>query len=207
MDAGFFDGWRGRRAMLADHLERLLPETLELAAETGARAIVSFSFSRGGAAGGAAPQPVVDALAEAAGRAASAGIDFLIETEEGHWADTGERSAALLNRIGTPAAGINWDPANALIDGDTPYPHGYSFVGPHVRNVHFKDARRFADGSWTLLADGDVDWPGQIRALVSDGYLGAIAIEPHLFPSVSSTRSALEKLRRLIAEAEAAQPL
>jgi sugar phosphate isomerase/epimerase len=201
MDAGFFDAWRERKAMLADHLERLLPETLELAAEVGARTLISFSFSRDGGPGGEAPQGVVETLAEAAERAAAAGIDFLIETEEGHWADTGARSAALIGRIGTERAGINWDPANALIDGDVPYPDGYRFVRPFVRNVHFKDARRFADGSWTLLADGDVDWSGQVRALVGDGYAGPIAIEPHLSPAVASTRNALEKLRRLIREA------
>jgi sugar phosphate isomerase/epimerase len=206
MDAGFFGAWHERKAMLSDHLERLLPETLELAAEVGARTLISFSFSRGGAAGGEAPQGVIDALAEAAERAGAAGIDFLIETEEGHWADTGERSAALVKRIGKPAAGINWDPANALIDGDVPHPDGYAFVRPFVRNVHFKDARRFADGSWTLLADGDVDWSGQVKALVSDGYNGPIAIEPHLSPAVASTRNALEKLRRLIREAESTQP-
>lgn len=205
MDAGFFGAWHERRAMLSDHLERLLPETLELAAEVGAGTLISFSFSRGGAAGGQAPQGVVEGLAAAAERAGAAGVDFLIETEEGHWADTGARSAALLERIGNPAAGINWDPANALIDGDVPYPDGYASVRPHVRNIHFKDARRFADGSWTLLADGDVDWQGQVRALVSDGYRGPIAIEPHLSPAVASTRNALEKLRRLIREAEDGQ--
>src|SRR5690606_40865122 len=47
MDAGFFAAWSERKAMLADHLQRLLPETLELAAETGAPPIISFSFSRG----------------------------------------------------------------------------------------------------------------------------------------------------------------
>ena len=200
MDAGFFAAWQERKALLADHLDRLLPETLELAAETGARSIISFSFSRGGAAGGEAPQGVAEALAAAAERAQAAGIDFLIETEEGHWADTGARSAALLRRVGTAHAGINWDPANALIDGDVPWPDGYAAIRPFVRNVHFKDARRFADGSWTLLAEGDVDWQGQVRALAADGYRGPIAIEPHLSPAVASTRNALERLRRLIAE-------
>lgn len=204
MDAGFFAGWQERKALLADHLDRMLPETLELAAEIGVRALISFSFSRGGAAGGEAPQGVVEVLARAAERARAAGIDFLIETEEGHWADTGARSAALLERVGTAQAGINWDPANALIDGDVPWPDGYAAVRGFVRNVHFKDARRFADGSWTLLADGDVDWQGQIRALAADGYSGPVAIEPHLAPSVASTRNALERLRRLIAEAGAA---
>lgn len=201
MDAGFFAAWEAGRATLEDHIDRLLPETLELAAEVGAHSLISFSFSRGGAAGGPAPQGVVETLARAAERAGAAGVDFLIETEEGHWADTGERSAALLGRMDTERAGINWDPANALIDGDVPYPAGYGFVRPHVRNVHFKDARRFADGSWTLLAEGDVDWRGQIRALAADGYAGPIAIEPHLSPAVASTRNALERLRRLIRDA------
>jgi len=201
MDAGFFAGWRDAKTMLDDHLDNLLPQTLDFANEVGARSLISFSFSRAGRPGGAAPQGVVEVLTEAAERCAAAGVDFLIETEEGHWADTGERSAALIRRIGHPVAGINWDPANALIDGDTPFPIGYDHVRPFVRNVHFKDARRFADGSWTLLADGDVDWAGQVAALAADGYAGAIAIEPHLTPSVASTRNALTRLRSLIDQA------
>lgn len=205
MDAGFFANWLERKELLRDHLDRLLPETLELCAELGTHTLISFSFSRAGAAGGQVPQGVAEVLAQAAERAREAGIDFLIETEEGHWADTGARSATLLQQIGTDTAGINWDPANSLIDGDLPFPDGYAAVRPYVRNIHFKDARRFADGSWTLLADGDVDWQGQIRALIADGYDGPIAIEPHLSPSVASTRYALEKLRRLIDEAHARQ--
>lgn len=198
MDGGFFAAWSGARAMLDDHRTKLLPETIDFAAEIGAPAIISFSFSRGGLPGGKTPAGVIDTLAEAAERCAAAGVDLLVETEEGHWADTGERSAALVRRVGHTGLGVNWDPANALIDGDTPFPTGYGFIKPFVRNVHFKDARRFADGSWTLLADGDVDWAGQIEALVADGYSGAIAIEPHLIPAVTSTRNALARLRGLI---------
>lgn len=198
MDAGFFETWRGVRETLDDHLYRLLPRTLEFAAEVGARSLICFSFARGGAGQGPAPAGVVDALADAAEQCAGAGIDLLIETEEGHWADSGERSAAIVQRIGGERIGINWDPANALIEGDVPWPDGYDFVRDHVRNVHFKDARRYPDGSWELLAEGDVDWRGQIGALVADGYSGAIAIEPHLSPPVASTRNALKRLRGLI---------
>jgi sugar phosphate isomerase/epimerase len=79
-----------------------------------------------------------------------------------------------------------------------PFPDGYAAVRRHVRNVHFKDARRYADGSWELLAEGDVDWRGQIAALHADGYSGTIAVEPHLAPSVISTRAALGRLKSLI---------
>lgn len=203
MDGGFFGAWRDARAMLEDHLEKLLPETIEFAQAVGARSIVCFSFSRAGAPGGAAPSGAIEALHEAAELCAAAGIDLLVETEEGHSADTGERSAALVRRVGHPALGVNWDPANALIDGDTPFPEGYGFVKPFVRNVHFKDARRYPDGTWELLPEGDVDWRGQIEALLADGYAGAIAIEPHLFPSVASTRNALARLRGFIERAAA----
>jgi sugar phosphate isomerase/epimerase len=202
MDAGLFSNWRNRQAMLEDHLQKLLPETLDFAQEVGAPAIICFGFSRDGAPGGAAPSGVIFALGEAAERCARAGIKLLIETEEGHWADTGERSAALVRRVGSPALGINWDPANALIDGDVPFPAGYEFVKSLVGNVHFKDARVHPDGAWELVAEGDVDWAGQIEALIAAGYSGAVAIEPHLSPSFASTRNALARLRRLI---EAAQ--
>lgn len=203
MDSGFFGAWREAKAMLEEHLEKLLPETIEFSQAVGCRSIVCFSFSRAGAPGGAAPAGVIETLREAAERCAATGIDLLVETEEGHWADTGERSAALVRMVGHPELGINWDPANALIDGDVPFPAGYGFVKPFVRNVHFKDARRYADGSWELLPEGDVDWKGQIAALLADGYAAAIAIEPHLVPSVASTRSALARLRGLIEKAAA----
>jgi sugar phosphate isomerase/epimerase len=141
---------------------------------------------------------VAETLTKAAETAASAGIALLVETEEGFWADTGARSAALVERASNPSLGINWDPANAVIEGDVPFPDGYRAVRRHVRNVHFKDARRYPDGSWELLAEGDVDWRGQIAALKADGYLGPIAVEPHLAPSVASTRHALDRLRSLI---------
>ena len=202
MDAGLFGAWHDRRALLDDHLRNLLPETLDLAAEIGAGAIIAFSFSRDGLPGGEAPAGVVEVLREASERCAAAGLELLVETEEGHWADTGERSAALVRRVGHAALGINWDPANALIDGDTPFPVGYGFARPFVRNVHFKDARRFTDGTWTLLAEGDVDWAGQIAALATDGFAGVIAVEPHLFPSVASTRRALARLSDLLKTAQ-----
>lgn len=199
MDAGLYGGWRNAQDLLDDHHSRLLPETIEFAAEIGAPTIICFSFSRAGATQGAAPSSVVDMLAAAAERCSAAGIDLLVETEEGHWADTGERSAEFVRRVGN-GLGVNWDPANALIDGDVPWPTGYDFVGPYVRNVHFKDARVYPSGRWELLAEGDVDWRGQIAALAASGYRGSIAIEPHLSPCVASTRNALDRLRALIEE-------
>lgn len=198
MDRELFTSWDEMCALVEDHLTGLLPASLDFANEVGARYVIAFSFSRGGAPGGPAPAGVVEALARATEAAKAAGLELLVETEEGFWADTGRRSAALLERVASPALGINWDPANALIDGDVPFPDGYGALRHLVRNVHFKDVVVHADRSWELVADGQVDWQGQIAALVADGYEGAIAVEPHLWPSVASTRNALVRLRSLI---------
>jgi len=205
MDSGFYQSWHEARALVEDHMRNLLPASIDFAQEAGAKHIIAFSFSRGGAPAGPAPAGVVELLAEAAEAARAGGLELLIETEEGFWADTGERSAALVERAGAPFLAINWDPANALIEGDIPFPNGYAALKHLVRNVHFKDARRYPDGSWELLAEGDVDWAGQIAALAADGYDGFIAVEPHLSPSVASTRNALARLRMLI-EAASRKP-
>lgn len=202
MDKGFDMAWSAARDVMADHLESLLPQSLELAAELGAPLIVAFSFERGGSRADSVPGAVVEAMARAAEAAAQAGITVAVETEEGHWANTGARTAALVAAAGTADLGVNWDPANALIDGDVPYPGGYAAVRGLVRNVHFKDVAVAADGSWRIVEKGGVDWQGQIAALVGDGYGGPIALEPHLSPSVASCRAALARLRSLIEGAE-----
>ncbi|BCH35624.1 xylose isomerase [Mesorhizobium sp. L-8-10] len=201
MDAGFYHSWQDARSIVENHRLNLLPASIDFAREVGAKYIIAFSFSRSGAPAGSAPEGVTEMLAEAAEATRAAGFELLVETEEGFWADTGARSAALIGRVGSPGLGINWDPANALIEGDVPFPEGYAALKHLVRNVHFKDARRYPDGTWELLADGDVDWAGQIAALVTDGYDGAIAVEPHLSPSVASTRATLARLRSLIDQA------
>ena len=188
--------------MLRHHRDELLPATLDFAAEFDATLIIIFSFSRGGAPPGDPPGEVLECLYQAAERTSAAGMSLAIETEEGFWADTGERSAQLVRAVGHTALGINWDPGNSFCAGDEPYPEGYAHVRELVRHVHFKDARREADGEPVYALEGEVDWAGQIAALVKDGYRGHVSIETHLRPKVSTAHDSLERLRDLLARAE-----
>jgi sugar phosphate isomerase/epimerase len=198
MDHSLFAQWDSQVHALHNHMENLLPASIELAQEVDAPFIIAFSFHRGGAAGGPAPERVIEALGQAAARVRAAGLTLLIETEEGFWADTGARTAALIEAVGDSGIAVNWDPANSFCEGDIPYPSGYAAVRSHVRNVHFKDAMRSADGRAEFVGEGQVDWSGQIAALRRDDYGGCIAIEPHLQPRVASVRHALERLRKLL---------
>ena len=205
-DAMVFGRYSSADAFVRSHLEELLPATIEAAKELGARVIVCFSFDRGHEVPADAPVPdaVVDVLREAARKVGEAGLTLAVEAEHICWGDTGVRTAELVRRVGHPALGINWDPANAYRAGeDHPYPEGYAAVRDLVRHVHYKDAATDArTGVRGFVFDGVVDWAGQISALKRDGYQGYISVETHVRPKVESARRSVERLRALIESEE-----
>ena len=201
-DALRFQRYHDDAELVRFHLEEMLPRSIEAAKALGAGVIVCFSFDRSPAVPPATPAPagVVAVLREAARRVGAAGLTLAVEVEHICWGDTGARTAALLRRVNHPALGINWDPANAYRAGeDHAYPDGYAAVRDLVRHVHFKDAATDpVTGARGFVADGVVDWPGQIAALQRDGYSGYISVEPHVRPKIAAAQRAVERLRALI---------
>jgi L-ribulose-5-phosphate 3-epimerase len=80
-----------------------------------------------------------------------------------------------------PNLKVVWDPANAYVSGETPFPDGYRRLPvERIAHVHAKDCR--VEGHrpiWCALGEGGIDWKGQIRALADDGYKGWISLETH----------------------------
>ena len=74
-----------------------------------------------------------------------------------------------------------WDPANALVAGETPFPEGYEKIAPgRIVHVHAKDCHvTNHKPAFCAVGEGAVDWRGQIDALVSDGYQGWVSLETH----------------------------
>jgi sugar phosphate isomerase/epimerase len=202
LDQVYYDDWFKARRQLDEHLNELLPASLDLANELGAHMVVSFGFGRGGIPPGPPPEELLDSLLAAAEKTKSAGLQLAIENEAGFWADTGERTANIIRAVNHPCLGINWDPANAFCEGDQPYPTGYEHVRELIQHVHFKDALKNARGEPDFALEGEIDWPGQIKALAADGYAGFISIETHLRPKVSAAKTMLDRLRSLIATSE-----
>ncbi|MFV2043971.1 MAG: sugar phosphate isomerase/epimerase family protein [Anaerolineales bacterium] len=197
-DYDLYQNWRSARDLIKYHMEELLPKSIEFAKQVGAELIVIFSFHRGVEAEGKAPDELVETLRRAASEADKAGISLVIEPEDEFWADTGARTSELVEAIDHPALAVNWDPGNAIVAGDTPYPDGYSALRQHVRHVHFKDVKLDARGAYTYVLEGDIDWAGQIRALADDGYSGHISVETHMGPKISSAREMTRRLKQLI---------
>lgn len=160
---------------------RLAERAFEIAGRTGARIIRVFSYWRT-----VAPERVFDrvvsALGELAEKAAPHGLIIGLENEHACNIATGAETARVLAAVDHPNLQVVWDPANAYVAGERePFPDGYRKLPPaRIAHVHAKDCR--VDGHkaiWLEIGDGVIDWKGQVRALVEDGYKGWISLETH----------------------------
>lgn len=163
-----------------DDQPRLTRRAFEVAEKAGARIIRVFSYWRT-----TAPErcfdSIVVALRELAEQASARGMVIGLENEHACNVGTGIEAARMLAAVDHPALKLIWDPANAAILGEIPYPHGYeSLPSARIVHVHAKDCRvRDHKPTWGPLGEMDIDWKGQIAALVRDGYAGSISLETH----------------------------
>ena len=159
---------------------RIAARAFEVAARTGARIIRVFSYWRT-----VRPEEcfsrVVEALHGLADQASERGLTIAIENEHACNIATAEETARVLAALEHPNLKMVWDPANALVSGETPFPGGYGLLPPsRIAHVHAKDCvLESGKPAWGPLGEGVIDWKGQIAALRRDGYAGWISLETH----------------------------
>ena len=119
----------------------------------------------------------LETLARAADLARGRGVTLAFET--------GQETAGLLrltlDELRQPNLKVNFDPANMLLyDMGDPI-RAVEVLGPDIRSVHVKDARRpTAAGQWgeeVPLGQGEVDIPLFLEALRAVGYDGPLFLE------------------------------
>jgi sugar phosphate isomerase/epimerase len=124
---------------------------------------------------------VAAALADLAAQAGKQDVLIGIENEHACNIATAAETARLLKAVDHPALQVIWDPANALVAGETPFPDGYTRLPlSRIAHVHAKDCR-VSDHApiFGPLGEMGIDWQGQVDALVRDGYRGGISLETH----------------------------
>jgi sugar phosphate isomerase/epimerase len=126
-------------------------------------------------------EAVVKSLRKLAEKAEKENLIIGLENEHACNIATGEETGKLLAALDHPALKVVWDPANALVAGENPFPEGYARIpAGRIVHVHAKDCRvHDHKAEWLPLGEGSVDWPGQIAALERDGYTGWISLETH----------------------------
>ena len=127
-------------------------------------------------------EAIDERLRQAAAVAARRSTTLLLENEHACNTATGQEAARTLAAVRAPYFKLNWDPGNAAAAGETPYPGGYSLIPKdRIGYMHCKDVVRDANGksSWMAMGRGIIDWTGQFRALIKDGYRGTASLETH----------------------------
>lgn len=116
-------------------------------------------------------------LAETADVFQAANIALGLETGQ----ETAPVLVQLLQKLKRPNVGVNFDPANMILyDKGNPIA-ALRTLGPWIRQVHIKDARRTqVPGTWgeeVPAGTGEVDWPAFFATLRELNYAGDFVIE------------------------------
>jgi sugar phosphate isomerase/epimerase len=105
------------------------------------------------------------------------GINLALETGQ----ETAPALLHLLQHLNRPNLGVNFDPANMILyDKGNPI-DALRTLGPWIRQVHIKDARRTqVPGTWgeeVAVGSGEVDWRTFFAALKELNFSGDLVIE------------------------------
>jgi sugar phosphate isomerase/epimerase len=158
----------------------LAQRAFEIAKKSGAKIVRVFSYWR------VVDPPkvferVVDALQELSDRAAEHDLIIGLENEHACNIATAHDTARVLAAVDHENLQVVWDPANAYVSGEKPFPNGYRVLeARRIAHVHAKDCTLEGHKPiWCPLGEGAIEWKGQFAALKQDGYTGYINLETH----------------------------
>ncbi|MCC9075666.1 sugar phosphate isomerase/epimerase [Litorilinea aerophila] len=144
---------------------------------------------------------LADALNAAVPAAERYGVDIVLETHDAF--SRGEDVAKVLAQVDSPRVGAIWDVHHPYRMGES-IEETWRYIGPRVKHVHIKDARRRPDGSWqlVLLGEGEVPCRAAVELLHREGYQGFVSVEweKKWHPEIEEPEVALPQHARVLRE-------
>ena len=138
-------------------------------------------------------ETMVDNLKRLGDFAADHGVTLATETG----LESGPSLRSLLEEAGSKGIGVNFDPANLVMNG---FDHmkAANVLSPFIVHTHAKDGVRQGDhGKEVPLGEGDVNFPAYIALMKELGYKGAYTIEREVGDDpVGDIKRAIEYLRQ-----------
>lgn len=134
----------------------------------------------------------LDALAGVIEVTSACHVRPIIETHFRTIAPSAALAYRLVEQFDPGSVGVNYDPANLVIEGREAWQMGLELLGPYLDYVHAKNVAWVREnGKWrwvfASMRDGQVDWREVMQALRQVGYDGTIAFENfHLVPMTST---------------------
>lgn len=125
------------------------------------------------------------------------GIELALETGQ----ETAETLRSFLTKLNRPNVGVNFDPANMILYDKGDPIAALQTLGPWLRQVHIKDARRTrVPGTWgeeVVVGTGEVNWPAFFTTLERLNFKGDFVIEREAGNQrVADVRTAREVIAR-----------
>ncbi len=196
-----------RASFTEEDSEHLLHQSFKLAEFFGTEKVRIFSYWRVKEPAKAYPY-VRDRLAKATRLAGENGIVLILENEHECNIGTGKELGRILKDVNSPHLRGNWDPGNAAMLQEVPYPNGYQHVRGLFPHMHIKDVKKDPKTGkleWAPVGGGFIDWKGQFEALRRGRYEGDMSLETHYRRpdgnKLESTRESLLGLFKVIKEA------
>jgi sugar phosphate isomerase/epimerase len=137
-----------------------------------------------------------DALVALAAHGDRVGATLALETG----LESGEALAKYLARFDTGSLGVNFDPANLVVNGFSPYEGARALAG-RVVHAHAADARRAGPGRAArevLLGHGDIDWMLLLGVLEETDYHGWLTVQRPGNQGPEGVAAGVAFLRRLV---------
>jgi L-ribulose-5-phosphate 3-epimerase len=137
----------------------------------------------------------LDTLGKVSAMAATKGIDVSFETGQ----ETADLLRLTLDELKCKNLGVNFDPANMLLYDKGDPLRAVEILGPDIRSVHVKDAKRpKVPGTWgeeVPLGEGEVDIRAFLKTLKKVGYRGPLCIEREVGDQAGRVRDVAHGLR------------
>lgn len=125
----------------------------------------------------------VEAVRACADACEQAGVVYSVEPHPYTYAANTSGCLRLIERVGSAALGINFDPSHTFPVGDFPNVSVYQ-LGEHIKHIHVSDNDAVTNVHWRP-GQGKIDWVAMFQALKDVGYGGVVSIELEDVPGVS----------------------
>ena len=201
LSPGFFKICFSEKEKLKREIEEGFDRTFKLADRLNLNKIIIFGGKREENAGNSDFERAMDIFFKVSEIGKENGFYFVVENEPGFWLDTGKNSAKILETVDSDFLKLNWDPGNAILCGENPYPDGYNYAKDYIKNFHVKEGRLNEKGEWEFLTidHGLIDWENMIKNLKNDTNVNILTIETHCEPLIENSKTDVEFLKKILA--------
>jgi sugar phosphate isomerase/epimerase len=131
----------------------------------------------------------VDVVRRCAQMCEEAAVHYALEAHPFRYVSNAAGMLRLIDHVGSPALGMNFDPSHLFPCGEIPHVVVYQLAG-RIFHCHFSDNDAVTNVHWRP-GQGKIDWVAVLRALSETGFGGTVSIELEDVSGVSRGAAAM----------------